>query len=124
LAKLDTSGNSLFIQQFGSNFDDIGYGVALDTSGNVFITGSTGGSLPGIISSGGLDIFLAKLDNSGNSLFIQQFGSNFDDIGYGVALDSSSNAFITGSTEGLLGTSAFGFADVFLAKFNSSGVKQ
>ena len=58
-------------------------------------------------------------------LFLQLLGTPVVDIGYGVAVDSSPNAFITGSTDGNLdGNISAGFSDIFLAKFNSSGVKQ
>ena len=110
-------------QQFGTPYNDTGYGVALDGSGNIYITGSTGGNL-GATSAGGLDIFLAKFDSSGNRIFTQQFGTNQDDIGYGVVVDNSGNIYITGSTKGILGSSSFGLLDVFLAKFNSSWVNQ
>jgi hypothetical protein len=120
LAKIDPIGN-LTIRQFGTPFNDVGYGVALDSGGNVFVTGSTGGSLPPNITSGQLDVFLARFDSSGN-LAIQQFGTPFNDIGYGLAVDSSGNVFVTGSTDGVLGANAFGLLDVFLAKFNSTGV--
>ena len=123
LAKFDSSGNQLFIKQFGTTGFDIGYGVALDSSGNVYVTGSTEGTL-GASAFGLSDIFLAKFDSSGNNIFIQQLGTTGRDIGYGITLDSSANAFITGSTEGILGASALGLSDIFLAKFNSAGVKQ
>ena len=123
LAKFDSSGNQLFIKQLGTTGFDIGYGVALDSSGNVYVTGSTEGTL-GASAFGLSDIFLAKFDSSGNNIFIQQLGTTGRDIGYGITLDSSANAFITGSTEGILGASALGLSDIFLAKFNSSGVKQ
>jgi len=123
LAKFDSSGNLLFIKQLGTTGFDIGYGVTVDSSGNVYVTGSTEGIL-GSSAFGLSDIFLAKFNSSGNNIFIQQLGTTGIDIGYGVALDSSANAFITGSTEGILGASAFGLSDIFLAKFNSSGVKQ
>jgi hypothetical protein len=123
LAKFDSSGNIIFVNQFGTNQDDVAYGIAVDTGGNIYITGSTGGNL-GTTSAGGLDIFLTKFDSSGNRIFTQQFGTNQDDIGYGVIADNSGNLYITGSTRGILGSSSFGLLDVFLAKFNSSGVNQ
>ena len=123
LAKVDSSGNIIFTKQFGTNQDDVAYGIAIDTSGNIYITGSSGGVL-GTTSAGGLDIFLAKFDSSGNRIFTQQFGTAQDDIGYGVVADNSGNIYITGSTKGILGSSSFGLQDVFLAKFNSSWVNQ
>ena len=123
LAKVDSSGNIIFTRQFGTNQDDVAYGIAIDTNGNVYIAGSTGGIL-GTTSAGGLDIFLAKFDSSGNRVFTHQFGTNQDDIGFGVVVDISGNIYITGSTKGILGSSSFGLQDVFLAKFNSSGVNQ
>jgi len=124
LAKFDSSGNPLFIRQFGTTGNDIGYGVAVDSGGNVYVTGSTAGTL-GASAFGSLDIFLAKFDPSGNKLFTQQVGTPFDDIGYGVAVESSNNAYITGSTAGNLdGNTSSGLLDIFLTKYNPSGVKQ
>lgn len=123
LAKFDSSGNQIFVKQFGTNQDDVAYGIDIDTSGSIYITGSTGGNL-GTASAGGLDIFLTKFDSSGNRIFTQQFGTSQDDIGYGVIADNNGNIYITGSTEGILGSSSFGLLDVFLAKFNSSGINQ
>jgi hypothetical protein len=122
LAKIDPLGN-LTIRQFGTPFEDIGYGVALDSGGNAFITGTTGGSLPGNLSAGQMDIFLARLDPTGN-LAIRQFGTAFDDISYGVALDGSGNVYITGTTGGGLdGNTSLGRSDVFLTKFDPNGIK-
>jgi hypothetical protein len=124
LAKFDSTGNKIFTRQFGTSGNDIGYGVALDSTGNVFVTGSTEGTL-GASAFGLSDIFLAKFDSSGNIIFIQQLGTTGRDIGYGIILDSSPNAFIAGSNEGNLdGNISAGLSDIFLAKFNSSGVKQ
>jgi hypothetical protein len=124
LAKFDSSGNLLSIQQFGTTGNDIGYGVAVASAGNVYVTGSTAGTL-GASAFGSLDVFLTKFDSSGTPLFIQQFGTPFNDVGYGIAVDSSNNAYITGSTAGNLDSNtSSGLLDIFLTKYNPSGVKQ
>jgi hypothetical protein len=52
-------------QQLGTTGNDVGRGIALDSSTNIYITGSTAGNLDGNTSSGLLDIFLTKYDPSG-----------------------------------------------------------
>jgi Beta-propeller repeat len=122
LTKFDSTGNKLFTRQIGTPYNDIGYAIAVDGSGNVYVTGSTGGSLPGNATAGQLDVFLAKFDSSGRLLFIQQFGTQQNDIGYGIALDSSGNVFITGSTGGSLpGNLSAGLTDIFLARLDPNG---
>ncbi len=123
LAKFDSAGNEIYTKQFGTPQDDVAYCIATDVSGNIYLTGSTGGNLGGT-SAGGLDIFLAKFDSAGNEVFIKQFGTPQDDIGYGVVADNGQNIYITGSTKGILGTGSFGLTDCFLAKFNAPGVNQ
>jgi hypothetical protein len=96
--------------------------VAVDSIGDVHVTGSAGGNPSTSVFS---DIFQAKFNSSGVQLFISTFGTPFNDTGFGVAVDSSASAFITGSTDGNLdGNTSAGFSDIFLAKFNSAGVKQ
>ena len=120
LTKFSSSGNRIGSKQLGTPGDDIAYAVAIDTSGNIYITGSTGGNL-GATSAGGRDIFLAKFDSSGNRILTQQFGTNQDDVAYGIAMDSSGNIYVTGSTGGDLGATSAGGLDIFLTKFDSSG---
>jgi hypothetical protein len=55
----------------------------------------------------------------------QQFRTTGNDVGRGIALDSSTNIYITGSTDGNLdGNTSSGLLDIFLIKYNPSGVKQ
>jgi hypothetical protein len=120
LAKFDSSGNELWRQQVGTASEDYGLAVAVDASGNAYISGQTYGSLGGP-NAGGRDAFLTKFDASGNELWSQQIGTASLETGYSVAVDNSGNPFICGDTYGSLGGPNAGGADAFLTKFDASG---
>ena len=124
LAKFNSSGVWQGISQVGTIGDDIGRGVATDSSGNILATGETLGSL--FQTNAGLrDIFLVKYDTSGNIIWATQRGTIADDIGHGAATNPGGNIFVTGETQGNLeGNKNVGLRDIFLMKFNSAGVLQ
>ncbi|MFA7029651.1 MAG: SBBP repeat-containing protein [Candidatus Cloacimonadaceae bacterium] len=130
VAKLDSSGNWLWAKQAGGTGLDIGYGIATDSSGNSYVTGffaeSASFGSTTLTSSGGEDIFVAKLDSSGNWLWAKQAGGTSPDYGWGIAIDSSENSYVTGYFEGTasFGTTnltSSGVQDIFIAKLDSSG---
>jgi len=118
--KHDTFGNQIWVVQFGSAADDEGYGIAVDSAGNSYITGYTDGNLAGT-NIGYSDIFIAKYDTLGNQIWIKQFGSATDDFGYGIAMDSADNSYVTGYTSGDLAGTSLGKNDIFIAKYNTDG---
>ena len=65
LVKYNSSGVKQWAQQLGSSGNDNGNGVTADSSGNIYVTGTTYGGLDNNTNSGGLDIFLAKFDSAG-----------------------------------------------------------
>jgi len=124
LVKYDSSGTKIWTRQLGSTVSDIAFSVAIDSNNNVYITGSTSGSLDGNTSAGSNDALLVKYDSSGTKIWTRQLGSTNYDIAYGVAIDSNNNVYITGFTDGSLdGNTSAGSFDVFLVKYDSTGTK-
>jgi len=127
LVKYNSSGTKQWTKQLGTSSNDIAYGVTLDSSDNIYLTGTTGGGLDGNTSAGSDDIFLVKYNSSGTKQWTQQLGNlnGTVDYGYGVTVDSSDNIYVTGYTQGRFdGTTNSGGYDIFLVKYNSSGTYQ
>jgi len=130
IAKLDSSGNWLWAQNAGGTGSDWGNGIAVDASGNSYVTGyfdsdATFGSTT-LTSNGGNDIFVAKLDSSGNWLWAKNAGASDTDSGNGIAVDASGNSYVTGyflstATFGDITLTSYGGTDIFIAKLDSSG---
>jgi hypothetical protein len=120
LGRFDPSGNKVWITQIGTILGDSGQSVAVDGSGNAYISGGTAYNLGGP-SAGEYDAFLSKFDSGGNEVWTTQIGTSAYDIGSGVAIDAYGNAYITGLTDGDLGGPNVGMEDAFLSKFDSSG---
>jgi hypothetical protein len=121
LVKYNSSGSLLWKRQIGTTTTDVSYSVAVDGSGNAYISGYTYGSL-GEPNAGLFDAFLAKYDSSGSVLWTRQIGTTANDESCSVAVDGSGNAYISGWTYGSLGGPNAGDGDVFLAKYDSSGL--
>ncbi len=123
MTKYDSDGNQLWMKQLGTTAIDTGYGIAADVNNDIYITGGSAGDLAGTGSAGGFDLYIAKYDSSGNQIRMTQFGSTGDESGYGIAVDSNQNTYITGGTSSdLAGTGyAGGNRDVFTVKYDSFG---
>ena len=125
LVKYYDNGTKQWTQQLGTSSAEYAYGVAVDNSSNIYVTGWTGGELDGNTSSGSSDIFLVKYNSSGTKQWTKQLGTSSGETGYGVTVDSSGNIYVTGYTEGGLdGNSNFGGKDIFLVKYYDNGTKQ
>ncbi len=116
LTKFDPSGTELWSAQIGSTQPDGSYAVAVDPTGNAYISGWTAGILGGSGSSGS-DAFLVKYDPSGTELWSTQIGSASFDNSFSVDVDTLGNVYISGQTYGNLGGTNAGGHDAFLAKF-------
>ena len=119
------SSSSISTRQLARSSNDYAYGVATDSSGNVYVTGGTNGGLDGNTNTGNTDLFVVKYSSSGTKQWTKQLGSSSRDSAYGVATDSSGNVYVTGMTNGGLdGCKNAGVEDLFVVKYNSSGTKQ
>ncbi len=125
MVKYNSSGVKQWTQQLGTSSDDYGYGIASDSSDNVYVTGYTKGDLAGNTSAGTLDFFVVKYNSRGVKQWTQQLGTSSTDNGISITSDSSVNVYVTGVTEGGLdGNTIAGINDLIVVKYNSSGVKQ
>ncbi|MBJ6765264.1 SBBP repeat-containing protein [Myxococcaceae bacterium JPH2] len=127
LTKYSDTGVRQWTKLLGTTSGDVEtYGVALDGLDNAFIGGYTTGSLDGNTLAGVYDAFVSKYDTAGNRLWTRTVGkAGLRTIGRRVVSDISGNVYLSGWTNGGLdGNTAMGPMDVFVTKYNGSGVKQ
>jgi Beta-propeller repeat/HYDIN/CFA65/VesB-like, Ig-like domain len=145
ITKLNPTGNTAAYSTYlGGSGEDHGVAIAVDASGDAFITGYTiSGNFPTKVPlqnswAGGtcgttpcFDAFVSKLNPGGSALVYSTYlGGTGGDYGYGIAIDSSGDAFVTGlttSTNFPVAPGAFQSAgggtnyDAFVAKLNPAG---
>lgn len=112
IIKLDSNLNLIWQQIIDENgLDDIAYGIKLDNTGNLYITGFS------TSPNEGKNIFLKKIDNSGLELWGRELKgeSNLDDTGIEVCLTNDTTIFLTGYIRNNLD------ADVIISGFNQNG---
>ncbi|MBI4465461.1 MAG: SBBP repeat-containing protein [Acidobacteria bacterium] len=137
VTKLNPSGSALLYSTYlGGNGIDRGFAIAVDASGTAYVAGGTSsGNFPTVSplqaanGGGAVDAFVARLNASGSALIFSTYlGGTGGEFGNGIALDSSGNAYVAGSTDsGNFPTSptafqrALGILDAFVAKLNPTG---
>ncbi len=114
VAKYSAAGALIYLTYLGGAKDDIALAIAVDSSGNAYITGytnstdfpiSTGAFQSRYAGSGGNfaatlgDAFVTKLSPDGSAIVYSTYlGGSADDVGLGIALDGAGNVFVTGTT--------------------------
>ncbi|RYH00317.1 hypothetical protein EON65_49545, partial [archaeon] len=125
LLKYASDGTLIWTRMNGTLGQDIGCGVAVDSSsGTVYVVGQVGSKLNGQSYAGGIsDIVLLKYASDGTLIWTRMAGNSSSDSGKGVAVDTSSGSvYVTGNAEGaLFGQSNAGHTDIFLLKYASDG---
>ena len=109
LTKYDMFGNRAWTKQWGTQWVDWGYAVAVDEAGDVYVTGTSEGDMiehddagcqdPGVYCD--RNVFLTKLDAQGEELWTIQWGTVEGDEGYAVAVDGEGWVYVTGVTGGI-----------------------
>jgi hypothetical protein len=139
ILKLDSSGSFIWVKQMGGISSENSYSMAVDTLGNIYTTGYYMGTsdfdpnfgLYNLTSAGNTDIFISKLDSSGNFIWAKSIGGSFTDDGLSLAVDILGNVYITGFFEDTCDfdpgvsiynlVSGIGATSIFITKLDSLG---
>ncbi|MFX0204651.1 MAG: SBBP repeat-containing protein [Candidatus Hodarchaeota archaeon] len=136
VTKLNTTGNIVFSTYWGGSWADEGWGIAVDTDGNCYITGLTySPDFPTVNAfndtlSADSDVYVTKLNATGTGLVYSTYlGGNDYEWAYGITVDINDNCYITGKTESSDFPTANAYQslggglnpDSFVTKLNATG---
>jgi len=125
VTKYNAAGAKQWTQQLGTGGYEYGFAITSDSSNNVYVAGQAQSALDGQTATGGFDLFITKYNASGVKKWTRQWGTNGNDVAYGITSDSANNVYITGYAQGGLDGQGGVFGkNIFVTKYNTSGVKQ
>src|SRR5262245_44758837 len=117
--KYNSAGQQLWVAQYDGpahGYDDLS-AMAIDSSGNVYVTGTSGN-----LDTLAIDYVTIKYNSAGQRQWVATYNGtgNFDDWASGIAVDSSGNVYVTGQSSG----TGCGCYDAVTIKYNSAGQRQ
>ena len=140
VTKLDPTGTNLLYSSYvGGSKDDTAQDIAVDISGNIYITGNTRSHdfptvnplYTSVDTGNNKDAFVTKLNASGSAyIYSTYIGGDHEDRATGIAVDGSGNAYVTGWTESAnfpvtvsaySSTNNAGYKSVFMTKIDGGG---
>lgn len=138
VTKFNATGNFVWAKGMGGTGVDMPYAVVVDIAGNVYTTGYFQGTAefdPGtgthnLNSAGNDDIFISKLDASGNFVWAESMGGPNSESGYAITVNSTGKLYLTGNFNGTAdldpgvythNLTSLGSTDVFIAKYDLTG---
>ncbi|MGK5094554.1 SBBP repeat-containing protein [Deltaproteobacteria bacterium TL4] len=125
LAKYDGSGQKLWTHLIGSPYLEDVSGMAIDSSGNVYLTGETWGNFENQSNQGLSDAYLVKFNSNGAILWTQMIATTLDDTGNGITVDHLGNIYVSGYTHKSVDSENLDEeGNGFLAQYNSDGEVQ
>ncbi|MEO0707841.1 MAG: SBBP repeat-containing protein [Cyanobacteria bacterium J06649_5] len=94
--------------------------TTIDAAGNIYVVGSTSGSIGGLNQGRG-DVYISKYNSQGNQVWLRQLGSAGSESAFEVVTDDNGDVYVAGDTSGnLVGTKQSSETDAWVAKFSGS----
>lgn len=138
IQKLDSNGNLIWVKTFGGSSEDKCLNLTIDKNNNLYTTGGFEGTVDfdpsstpfPIASQGGKDVFIQKIDSSGNFIWAKTFRGIDNQYGFSLKTDSKLNVYITGIMKmtvdfdpsfSVFNLTSNGNDDIFVAKLDSNG---
>ncbi|HKA17998.1 MAG TPA: SBBP repeat-containing protein, partial [Blastocatellia bacterium] len=135
VVKLDPTGTRVIYSTYlGGDQQDNATGIAVDVTGNVWLTGFTASTNFPVMNAfqpnraGLLDAFVSRLDAGGSLVYSTHLGGSGSDYGSSVVMDASGNVYVSGMSTSVnfplasaMQSSFGGVVDMYVAKFNASG---
>ncbi|MBE7440905.1 MAG: T9SS type A sorting domain-containing protein [Flavobacteriales bacterium] len=138
ILKLDSSGNFLWVNTYGSTLHDAGFSLSLDNQGDLCVTGyyqgtidfDQGSEVHNLTTKGEEDIFILKMDTSGSFIWAKSIGSVWTDLGSFISNDKHGNIYVNGHYRntvdfdpniGISNLIGNGSASGFILKLDSNG---